>query len=308
MQNRIGKKSRLFLSLSLVAVLAIGALGLFGCSSDDEASSNGASDDKGTIRIGWIPWDEDVAVTYLWKNVLEGEGYEVELTQLDVAPVFDGVSNGDLDLFFDAWLPVTHSDYWAEYGDSMEDLGTWYDKGLLTWAVPEYSDAKSIEDLVGMEDTFDSQIIGIEPSSGLMRISLEEVVPGYGLDDYTVIEGSTTAMLAELDRATGAEENVVVTLWRPHWAYGAYPIRDLEDPKGLLGEAEELHVLGRDGFTNDFSDAAEWMGNFSMDDDSLASLSKMVISDYGTGEEEAAVNKWLEDDANQALVDGWLGK
>jgi len=191
MQNGNGTKSRLFMSLLLVAVLAISALGLFGCSSDDEGNGDGASDDKGTIRIGWIPWDEDVAVTYLWKNILEGEGYDVELTQLDVAPVFDGVGNGDLELFFDAWLPVTHSDYWAEYGDSIEDLAVWYDKGLLTWAVPEYSDATSIEDLVGMEDAFDGQIIGIEPGSGLMRISREDVVPGYGLDDYTVIEGST---------------------------------------------------------------------------------------------------------------------
>ncbi len=308
MQNVRGTKSRLFLSLLLVAVLAVGALGLFGCSSDDEASSDGASEDKGTLRIGWIPWDEDVAVTYLWKNVLEDEGYDVELTQLDVAPVYDGVGNGDLDLFFEAWLPVTHSDYWAEYGDSMEDLGAWYDKGLLTWAVPDYVDAVSIEDLVGMEDDFDGQIIGIEPGAGLMRMSREDVMPGYGLDDYTLIEGSTPAMLAELERATGAEENVIVTLWRPHWAYGAYDIRDLEDPQKLLGGAEEIRTLARQDFTADFPEVAEWMQNWVMDDDSMASLVLTVMRDFDAGQEEEAVESWLSDADNRALVDGWIGK
>lgn len=302
------KKYRLILSLVLTAILAVSTFGLAGCSSDAADDGDAAVESKGTIHIGWIPWDEDIAVTYLWKQILEDEGYEVELTQLDVAPVYDGLGNADLDLFFDAWLPVTHADYWEEYGETIEDLAVWYDKGLLTWAVPEYVEADSIGDLVGMEDTFDGKIIGIEPGSGLMRMSIEDVIPGYGLDDYDMIEGSTPAMLAELERATGSEEPVIVTLWRPHWAYGAYPIKDLKDPKGLLGEAEELHVLGREAFSSDFPEIAEWIGNFRMDDDSLAALSKLVISEYGAGSEEEAIDEWLTDEANQELVNVWLGR
>jgi len=306
-------KSRVWLSLVLAAMLVVASFAVAGCSGDgDAAGDNGTTDgdtaDKGTITIGWIPWDEDVAATYLWKSILEEEGYTVKLTQLDVAPVFSGLSTGDLDLFLDAWLPTTHSDYWAEYGDELEDIKVWYDNGLLTWAVPEYVDATSIEDLVGMADTFGGQIIGIEPGSGLMRVSREDVQPGYGLDEYEIVEGSTPAMLAELERATDAEEPIVVTLWRPHWAYSVFPIRDLEDPKGLLGEAEEIHAVGRDGFSDDFPEVAEWIGNFEMDDDSLASLENLVINEYGAGNEEEAVEEWLSDSANQALVDGWLGR
>jgi len=306
-------KTRVWLSLVLAAMLMAASFAVAGCTGDgdtegDSGTTDGDSADKGTITIGWIPWDEDVAATYLWKSILEEEGYTVELTQLDVAPVFSGLSTGDLDLFLDAWLPTTHSDYWAEYGDGLEDIKVWYDNGLLTWAVPEYVDATSIEDLVGMADTFDGQIIGIEPGSGLMRVSREDVQPGYGLDEYEIVEGSTPAMLAELERATDAEEPIVVTLWRPHWAYSVFPIRDLEDPEGLLGEAEEIHAVGRDGFSDDFPEVAEWIGNFEMDDGSLASLENLVINEYGAGSEEEAVEEWLSDSANQALVDGWLGR
>src|SRR3546814_13990338 len=72
-------------------------------------------------------WSSDVCSSdlYLWQHVLEENGFDVTLEQLDVAPTFVGVAEGDLDLFFDTWLPITHEDYWTQYGDQVEDLGVW---------------------------------------------------------------------------------------------------------------------------------------------------------------------------------------
>ena len=52
---------------------------------------------------------------------------------------------------------------------------------------------------------------------------------------------STPAMLTELKEAIDAEEDIVGDAWRPFWANNAFPVKDLEDPKGALGEAEGLH-------------------------------------------------------------------
>ena len=311
MSGTMKKRGRYVTALALALMLALTGMFAGGCSTDDD--TNGTSDgstaaDGGTIRIGWMPWDEDIAATYLWERILMDEGYDVELTQLDVAPVFEGVASGDLDLFLDAWLPSTHEDYWAEYSDRLEDLAVWYDNGLLTWAVPEYMDIDSIEDLVGMEAELDDRVVGIEPGAGLTRISREAVLPDYGLDGFELIEGSTPAMLAELDRAIKNEDPIVVTLWRPHWAYSVFPIKDLADPKGSLGEAEEIHAIARDGFSDEFPEVAEWIGAFRMNDDQLAELEDLVLNEYGAGQEAAAVEEWLSDADNRALVDGWLGK
>lgn len=305
MFRRMKNRGWLITALVLALMLALGGGLLGGCTSKDGAS--GGTKGK-TVRIGWIPWDEDVAVTFLWKRVLEDEGYDVKLTQLDVAPVFEGVASGDLDVFFDAWLPSTHEDYWAEYGDRLEDLGTWYDNGKLTWAVPEYMDIDSIDDLVGMEKELDGRIVGIEPGAGLTRVSRETVMPDYGLTGYELLEGSTPAMLAELDRSIKDKKPIVVTLWRPHWAYTAFPIKDLADPKGALGEAEEIHTLARSGFTTDFPDVAKWFNAFEMNDDQLAQLEGLVLNKHGAGQEEAAVEEWLSSADNRALVDSWIGK
>lgn len=309
LRTQWGRGRAFIVPLALVLVLSLVMAACGDDGDDDAADTTGGDDGDGsgeTVQIGWIPWDEDVAVTQLWNQILQDEGYDVELTQLDVAPLYQGLAEGDLDVFLDGWLPATHSDYWEEFGDQLEDISIWYDQGTLNIAVPEYVDLETIGDLQGNADMFDGQIVGIEPGAGLMRVTREDAMPGYGLDGFTLVEGSTPAMLAELESAVDDEEPVVVTLWHPHWAYEAYPIKDLEDPEGYMGDAEELHVLGRDGFEADFPQVAEWLSNFEMDDASLASLENLVINEYEEGQEAEAVDEWLSDPANQELVDSWL--
>src|SRR5690606_8923039 len=67
---------------------------------------------EGSIEIGWIPWDEAIAVTNMWAYVLEEGGMDVEVgSPLEVGPLYSALASGDIDLFLDAWLPLTHEDY-----------------------------------------------------------------------------------------------------------------------------------------------------------------------------------------------------
>ncbi|MFE0517322.1 glycine betaine ABC transporter substrate-binding protein, partial [Streptomyces sp. NPDC058964] len=100
---------------------------------------------KRPLDVAWFPWEEDVAVTYLWKNVLERRGYKLNLKQMDVGPVYTGLATGDLDLNFDAWLPHAQKNYWDKHKNNLTDLGTWYEPTSLEIAVPSYvKDVKSL--------------------------------------------------------------------------------------------------------------------------------------------------------------------
>ena len=125
-----------------------------------------------------------------------------------------------------------------------------------------------------------------------MRTTKEEAIPTYGLDDYELIESSTAAMLAELDSAISDEEPIVVTLWRPHIAYAQYDLKDLEDPEGAMGGAEEIHAVGRKGFSEDFPELAEWLRNFELSDEELSSLEQAVLADH-EDDPEAGAREWL---------------
>lgn len=257
-----------------------------------------------TITIGWIPWEEDIAVTNLWHAILEQNGFTVEQQQLDAGLLFEGIANGDLDIFLDAWLPNTHADYWERNSENIADLGVWLEEAPLTWTVPAYlEDIDSIEDLQGNAEMFDGRIVGIEPSAGLTRISRDEVIPAYNLgDEYELVESSTPAMLAELDNAISNQEPIVVTLWRPHPAYAQYDLKDLEDPKNALGDPDSIHAIARQDFPEEFPEVAAALENFQFDQEALSELEVAVLEEEG--EELQGARDWLQE--NTDYVQQWL--
>ncbi|MGH3501272.1 MAG: glycine betaine ABC transporter substrate-binding protein [Nocardioidaceae bacterium] len=293
----------------LAGVLALGVTaaacgGGGGTSSSGNNGGGGGPNKSEPITIGLITWGEDIATTHLWKYILEQKGYTVKIQQLGVGPTFAGLASGDLDLFFDTWLPVTHKKYWQRYGDKLTKLTQWYGNASLHLTVPKYSPANSIADLPKYTKRFDGKITGIEAGAGEMGVVHDQVIPKYGLKDagYTLVEGSTPAMLAALDKATSEHKPILVTLWRPHWAYSAYPIKDLKDPKGAMGATEKLYVVGPKSFPDDHPQVAKWLGNFKLNDKQLGSLENLVLNKMKDNQQQA-VKKWVGQ--HQSLVDSW---
>ncbi|MFE9997791.1 ABC transporter permease/substrate binding protein [Streptomyces avermitilis] len=260
------------------------------------ATSGAAGETKRPLDVAWFPWDEDVAVTYLWKNVLARRGYTLNLKQMDVGPVYTGLASGDLDLNFDAWLPYAQKNYWDQHKNDLRDLGTWYKPTSLEIAVPSYvKDVKSLEDLKGKGGTFDGKIIGIEPGTGEMNLLKTKVLPGYGLDkEYKVVDGSTPAMLAELKRAYAKKEPVAVVLWSPHWAYSEYKLTKLADDKKLFGEGNTIRTISSKQFPERYPQLTKWIKDFRMSEAELGSL-ESEIKKRGQGHEQDAVAAWLKE-------------
>ncbi len=292
--------------LASLAIGAVAALGLGACATD--AGSNGGDGDganggdKTSLTIGvFNGWPEGEAASYLWKIILEDKGYDVTLEYADAGPVFAGLSTGDYDVALDGWLPLTHADYVKEYSDVV-DLGAWNEDAVLTLAVNEDAPITSIDELAANADAFGNKIVGIEPGAGLTQATQEQVIPTYGPEDMEFITSSTPAMLAELSAAIDAGENVVVTLWRPHWAYDEFPIRDLEDPEGTLGAEESIHTMARPGFEDDYPQLTEWLKAFTLDSELLYSLENVMYNvDDVPRDFTDVVTQWMSE--NQEYVD-----
>ena len=293
---------------SMFAIGAVGLLALTGCAAaaDEETEvatvSNGDKQDM-TIAV-FNGWDEGIAASELWKAILEEQGYNVELEYADVAVVYSGLSTGDYDINLDVWLPNTHAAYIEEYGDDIVDMGAWNSEASLTIAVNADAPIDSLEELAANADLFGNRIVGIEPGAGLTTATTDNVIPGYGLDEMEYLTSSTAAMLTELTAATESGENIVVTLWEPHWAYSAFPLKNLADPEGTLGGAEGLHSYSSMSFGDDFPQATEWVKGFEMSLDQLASLENAMFGEYDGQEYGPIVAQWIED--NQDYVDSLI--
>ena len=135
----------------LVGIVLSALLLLVSCTNSDV--------DKKKVKIAYANWLEGIAMSHLAKVVLEEQGYEVELQNADLAPIFVSMSGKKSDVFLDAWLPITMKDYLNQYGDSLEFLGEVYGEARVGLVVPQYVTINSIDELAANKDRFSSEIV-----------------------------------------------------------------------------------------------------------------------------------------------------
>jgi glycine betaine/proline transport system substrate-binding protein len=282
--------------LALLLVLAVGV----------PAAGCGISGGR-ELTLGYIGWDENVAVSTLTKVLLEEElGYEtVDLQLTDeavVKRVFQGVAGGDLDAFQDVWIP-NHKKHLSEVGGDVEQLDPWFEgKTAQGIAVPEYMDVYSLPEL---DRAGTDMIIGIEPGSSVHPQIKNRVIPGYDLD-VKLVQGSTAAMLAQLEMAYDNEEPIVVYGWSPHWMNARYDLRYLKDPKDYMGDFNdpaEISSIVNEDLAEDDPVAYAFLKAISLDEEQVNTLEAEII-DAGANEPEKGVRKWLAN--NRDVVQPWI--
>ena len=269
----------------------------------DGGSDNGEStEEKGSISIGMNNWAENVAVSNMWKIVLEEKGYDVELKQVEKGFLYEALSSGDLDIGMEIWLPNTDKAFYDKYEEDIDWRETWYEGTELGLVVPTYmEDINTIEDLKTTDALDEKQIVGIDAGASLMSLT-EDAIKEYDLD-YSLAASSGPTMTTELKGAIEDEEPIVVTLWKPHWVFAEMDLKFLEDTKGVYGESENISYAARKGLEEDNPTVVKWFDNFKMDDQQLGSL--MAALNEADTPEEGAQN-WI--DEHQDVIDEWTAE
>ncbi len=146
----------------------------------------------------------------------------------------------------------------------------------------------------------DYKIVGIDPGAGLMNLTINNVLPEYGLDEWNVVEGSGAAMAAALKKAYDKEEQIIVTGWSPHWKFASYDLKYLEDPKGIYGGAEDVNTIVRQGLNEDHPDAYKLLDQFNWQPEHIETVMNLIQE----GKEPAdAAAQWVSE--NGDLVSTW---
>ncbi len=288
------KKSK---HLVFIGVLCITCILIAGCA--DQGGEEQPT--QGTISIGYVLWDSEIASTNVLKIVFEEAGYDVELSAVDAGPLYQAVANGDVDCTVSAWLPATQANYWDEYGDDIDLVGHNLDGAKIGLVVPTYATIDSIEEMNDVADQFDGKIIGIEPGAGIMQ-NTEEAIEAYDLD-YELVPSSSAGMAAELSKAYANEEWIAVTGWTPHWKFARFDLKYIEDPLGIYGGEEFIGTLARQGLSEDMPEAYGILERFYWTPADMEEV--MLAIEDGTPDEEAA-QAWV--DAHPEQVSAWIGE
>ncbi|AOE82890.1 glycine betaine ABC transporter substrate-binding protein [Pseudomonas sp. TCU-HL1] len=257
--------------------------------------------DKPTLKIGYVNgWDDSVAATHVAGEILKEKlGYGVELKPVEPAIMWQGVARGDLDATLSAWLPATHGEYYAKLKDKVVVLGSNYKGAKIGLIVPDYVQAKSIEDLSKYSKDFDGKITGIDAGAGVMRRT-EDAIKQYNLD-IKLMPSSGPAMATALTRAEKAQKPIVVTGWIPHWMFAKWKLRFLEDPKKVYGDDEHVDTVVNPGLEAKAADATAFLKNFSWSGEEVGAV---MLAIREGAKPEAAAKDWIA--KNPQRVEEWL--
>lgn len=277
----------------LLGTTALTSAILLGACGDSDSSSS----DLGDINLAYVEWDSEIASTHVVGQVLEDMGYDVKLTPLDNAIMWEAVSTGEADAMVAGWLPTSHAAQYERYGEKLVDLGVNLEGGKMGLVVPSYMDVDSIEDLSGEAD---KTITGIESGAGIMSATETAFESYSNLADWSLLPSSSGAMTVALDQAIKNEEEIIITGWSPHWKFVKYDLKYLEDPKGIYGGVESIHTFVREGLEKDAPEAFKMLDAFNWTAEDMESV--MLDISEGTSPTEAA-EKWIKE--NEDRVAEW---
>jgi glycine betaine/proline transport system substrate-binding protein len=299
LKGRLSRRDMLRLSGGALAGAAL--LGVAGC------GSGGSSSASKSLTLGSIGWTENIAVSNLTKVTLGDEmGYDVSLKgPLDLGPMFQGLSSGDLDAFQDVWLP-NHQQYLdkPQIKPRVEVLSPWY-QGTTKYGITVLSYMKGITSIADLPKAGTDEITGIEPGAAFMPVIEDDVIPAYNLD-MKLVTSSTAGMLAEVQKKNAAKEPIVFTGWSPHWMNLKYDIVYLDDPKNAQGAFDNPSkitcAVNKDLKTDDPA-AYAYLKNISLTEDQINEI-EAEMNKAGTGNEEQGVRAWYK--KNKEVVKPWL--
>ncbi|KHK59497.1 glycine/betaine ABC transporter [Burkholderia sp. A9] len=254
--------------------------------------------EKTVVKLGTMGWEDLGSITGVGKRMLEKEGFTVQVTTFaDWGIAYSALARGDVDVMA-SQVNYVAADYWAKNKDRLEKISA-VSHGLRQGiVVPAYMPINSIDQLNSVKDQVGGKIIGIEPGSGLMR-ETHEAIKQYGLQ-YTLVDGSTAAMVAQLQSTMERKQPIVAVLWKPSWMDMKFKVKYLDDPKGVFAPPQTYYWIAKKGFSSASPHARETLASIYMPIEDLTAINA-AMKDGKTLDQ--AVDDWWKQ--HSALVAKW---
>lgn len=295
------KKKILLIPLALLIAVSLVATGCLAPVPEELPTVPEEPVEDWEVTLAYSVWPDWEPFVWVAKPLLEELGYEV--TMIDIGgdwPLgLEGILAGDIDLIDQKIF--CHEHFWEEYGDRLIRIGTPGHGQFQGLAVPPYvTEVNLIQDLNDYVDLFDGEIIGIEAGAGLMGASAD-AIEVYGLN-YVLVEGSTSAMVADRNAAVAKEEPWLGVWWVPFWADAEYPMKILTGDTELLFGAMDIDVfVTYPEFRQEHPAAAALLSEMEITYEDFMYIAGKY---YETEDIEVAVQSWL--DTHEYLWELWV--
>jgi glycine betaine/proline transport system substrate-binding protein len=263
--------------------------------------------DRQRIILGQVGLSFYAVVGGVVQELLEQEGYTVEVVEGPHAEIFPQLGAGEVDILAAAWLPSGHGALYEPVEDVTFRIAPLYEDARFFWVVPAYvpeNQVASIGDLTKPEiqEKMPATIVSLPEETGL-TVGGRRVMEAYGLSEagYELVAAPPTEWLGAFREAVDKEQWVVLPLWQPQWVNAAYDIRPLDEPENAYGDPDTAYLLGHTSLRDKVSDETlTLLSNIRLPVAAVTEMDRMVNVD-GMSPREAA-QAWLKANSDQVAM------
>ena len=298
---------RVFALLTLGLVLAAGA---FAEGAQESAAQDVAvADTDTTVDFAEVQWSDIASTTAATRVVLEAMGYETTSKIVSVPIAFQGIKDGDIDVFLGDWEPSMSQITTPLFEEgSIVNYHTNLVGAKYTLAIPSYvADAgvTNFEDIAKHGEKFDYKIYGIE-SGNDGNLLIQDMIDSdaFGLGDFTLVESSEAGMLAQVRALTRDDEWIVFLGWAPHPMNTVYDITYLAGGDDYFGPdygAAQVNTITRVGYADENPNLGTFFKNLEFNLNMEGEIMGEIAD--GVAAREAATD-WLTE--NPEILTDWL--
>jgi glycine betaine/proline transport system substrate-binding protein len=286
------------------------AAAAFALAASAGSAAAAESDSCKAVKFADVGWTDITATTALTARILTGLGYEPRIDVLSVPVTYASLKNKDIDVFLGNWMPTMENDRKPYVEDkSIEVLGANLEGAKYTLAVPAYTfeqGLKSFTDIAKFKEGLDGKIYGIEPGNDGNRLILDMIKDDkFGLKGFELVESSEQGMLAQVERATSRNEDVVFLGWAPHPMNSKFKISYLSGGDDVFGPnygGATVFTNVRAGYGTECPNAGKLIANLKFNLDMENQIMGKILFD--SVEAPKAAEDWIK--ANPAPLDAWL--
>lgn len=304
------KKTYVFLLISAFFIL------LVACDNTDKKE-----DTLHTIEFIGGDWDSLMIHNSIAQKIIEeGYGYETNVTLGSTAATFQGLRQGDLHVYMEAWTHTIKEIYEEalEAGD-VKKVGVNFDDNEGGFHVPTYvikgdaergidpiaPDLKTVEDLKKYPELFPNPenpsegIVYNGPSGWAISETMKEKFESYNLGEmYSLFSaGSDSALHASLESAYRSGEPWVGYTWSPTATTAKFDLTLLEEPEYNEEEwdkskktklpPEDVDIVVHKDFPEQAPDIVEFLGNYHTSKELTEAGIKYMLENDVSAEETA---------------------
>jgi len=236
------------------------------------------------VKIAYNEFDESkIQLEVLKELIRKKTGLATEGILVNNQEVWRIVADGKADATFVPWMPYSDAEMEKQYEKRLEISGANLKGCKMGLVVPAYVKINSITEMKDVSERFGRKIISLQRRTSAGALATE-ALKIYGLLGYTIEYCDEGKMLQLLDQAIKKQEWIAVTGWQPHYKFGVYDLKFLQDPKEVFGKEEYCTTLIRAGLQTENPELYRILKAYKMDMEvmnrALSSLYKgMNISD-----------------------------